>query len=103
MLEHVRSILKHFKLNRYGLLVGAMMLPVFAAIHFGAYWIRFDGEFSENRWFQLGMHDGGCVSHQNLRICLLSHLPRLESLRDLLRRRQARSSRHHECMLPSIV
>lgn len=54
MLEHVRSILKHFKLNRYGLLVGAMMLPVFAAIHFGAYWIRFDGEFSENRWFQLG-------------------------------------------------
>ena len=40
--------------NRNAILVAAMLLPVFAAIHFAAYWARFDGQFSANRWVQLG-------------------------------------------------
>lgn len=54
LVEQAKKSLGRIRLNRHGLMVGAMLLPVFAAIHFGAYWLRFDGQFSQNRWFQLG-------------------------------------------------
>ena len=40
------------KCNR-ALLVGALFLPVFAAIHLAAYWLRFDGLLTDRRWIQL--------------------------------------------------
>ena len=42
------------QINTHAIRVGLMLMPVFAAIHFGAYWFRFDGTFSEKRWVQLG-------------------------------------------------
>lgn len=33
-------------------LIGSVMLPLFVAIHFAAYWMRFEGFFSPGRWLQ---------------------------------------------------
>lgn len=35
------------------MMIAASFLPVFAVIHFVSYWLRFEGVFSENRWYQL--------------------------------------------------
>lgn len=35
------------------MMIALAFLPVFGVIHFTAYWLRFEGEFSERRWFQL--------------------------------------------------
>ena len=40
--------------NRHGFLVGALCLPLFAAIHYASYWVRFEGTFEPHRWGQLG-------------------------------------------------
>lgn len=41
-------------LNNRAFLIGTLFLPVFAAIHISAYWLRFDGALTDRRWIQLG-------------------------------------------------
>ena len=51
-MEFVRRKLRGLNTRPHPMMQVAF-LPVFALIHFAAYWLRFDGDFTEKRWFQL--------------------------------------------------
>lgn len=53
MFQKIKNYVSDFKQKRYGVTVAALLLPVFAAIHFCAYWVRFEA-FTERRWIQIG-------------------------------------------------
>ena len=52
-MKRLLSNLPSLASTRRGLLVGMMFLPLFAAIHFAAYWLRFDGNITPECWVQL--------------------------------------------------
>ncbi len=52
MLNHIANHVRGVGRARRGLVMGLSLLPVFAAVHFVSYWLRFD-TFTERRWTQI--------------------------------------------------